>query len=487
MKLFALRCLVATCVLSLLQLPLAQASVDAPVIHVFVNNSCIVADEPYFVPEVLSKDGSEQMTPKFLPLLGIVIGKLIDMFINSEIQSGANAIKAKGARKDTRYAVTRQMNLYRADLEVAPTLNINSKLGCMTIVAANLKPAPATCQTDYIPKTLAPESMEAPEEQWKTSRVDNSVENRLRRANICVDGKAAAVYEGRFEFSEDGTAYRLKDAGYSINSLLTTQDKGATRSTMYTLRVTQPGATDQQEALSSAWVNLGVVAAGAESKGSGGDSAPWLRVPPLSAEARRVYDEKTRAHQEVTGQIEALKRAMTRNQRILNGLDQRTQDATGDVAAGLKQEHTRVAVELQTQSAELDALNEEYRDLPHDPLEFMPVTIEVAVTETESEKKLQLALADIIGNNSDLVASNVSGVATSALSKSLNLSDLKLGTDAPPPQSPLGLAKARYFDAVVAARNAPPGGEMVAAQGNLRKARREYNAARQAAGMEPLP
>lgn len=58
--------------------------------------------------------------------------------------------------------------------------------------------------------------------QWKTSRTDDSIENQLRRANVCVSGKPRAVYEARFEFSSDGTAYRLKDAGYRIESLLTT-------------------------------------------------------------------------------------------------------------------------------------------------------------------------------------------------------------------------------------------------------------------------
>ena len=42
---------------------------------------------------------------------------------------------------------------------------------------------------------------------------------------------------------------------------------------------------------------------------------------------------------------------------------------------------------IKTQAAELDARKAEYQDLPLAPLEFMPVTIEVAVTETESEKK----------------------------------------------------------------------------------------------------
>ncbi len=104
--------------------------------------------------------------------------------------------------------------------------------------------------------------MDLPQKDWKTSRTDDSIENQLRRANVCVDGNARAVYEGRFEFSKDGTTYRLKSAGYRIDSLLTTQEKGASRTVLYTLKITQPGATDQQEALSSAWVDLGTVARG---------------------------------------------------------------------------------------------------------------------------------------------------------------------------------------------------------------------------------
>ena len=472
---------------SLLQTSIVRAAADSPAIHVFVNDSCIVADESFFLPEVRSKDGTEVMRPKFLPLIGLVIGKLVEMFISSEMQSGANAVKAKAARKDTRYALTRQMNLYRADLNTAPKLGINSKLGCMTIVAANLKPAGTSCTADYIPKTLARESLQLPEEQWQTSRTDSSVENQLRRANVCVDGKAAAVYESRFEFSADGTAYRLKDAGYRINSLLTTQKSGAIRSVLVTLKVSEPGTTDQQVLLSSAWVNLGMLSAGAQSAGSGGEKAPWLEVPPLSVEARRAFDEKTRVHQDVTGQIEALKRATTRNQRLLDGLDQRIRDASGDIATGLKQEHTRVAVEIQSQGAELDALTAEYQDLPREPLEFMPVTIEVAVTETESEKKMLQALADLIGHSGSVVASTVGNRATVAFSKSVSDADLKLGPDATEQQSTLAQARARYFDALITSRSTVPADAGPDAPTQLRDAKRQYNDARRSLGLEALP
>ena len=372
--------------LSLLQMQVAFAAKDTLAVRAYVNDTCIIADEPFFLPAAPPKDGSEQATAKFLPLLGLVVGKLAELFINHEIQSSANRYKAGVARKDTRYAATRQMNLYRADFEPAPALSINAKLGCMTIVAANFKPDATECTAAYVPKELAKASVGLPQTEWKTSRTDDSIENQLRRADICVDGKIRAVYEARFEFSADGTAYRLKDAGYRIDSLLTTEKAGAARTVLYTLKISNPSATDQQEVLSSAWVNIGTIKAGARSHGSGGDAAPWLRVPPLSVEARRNFDEKTKVHQQVTGEIEALQRALTRNQRVLTGLDQRIAKANPEIVDGLKQERTRIAVQSEAQSAELDAQRAAYQDLPRAPLEFMPVTIEVAVTETESEK-----------------------------------------------------------------------------------------------------
>ena len=136
---------------------------------------------------------------------------------------------------------------------------------------------------------------------------------------------------------------------------------------LYTLKISNPSATDQQEVLSSAWVNIGTVSAGSQSSGAKTEAAPWLRVPPLSIEARRSYDDKTKIHQEVMGEIEALNRAQTRSRRMLAGLDQRIAAAEPATADGLKQERTRIAVQVETQGAELDARNAEYQDLPRTP------------------------------------------------------------------------------------------------------------------------
>jgi hypothetical protein len=474
------RRLAAALCLTLLQLEAAHAAHDTIEVRAYANDACIVADEPFFLP--VSKD---DQTAKFLPLIGLVIGKLAELFINHEIQASADRMKSGAVRKDTRYAAAKDMNLYRAEFAPAPAVHLNARLGCLTIVASAFKPDPVDCTAAYLPKELSPESRAAPQNAWKTSRTDDSVANQLRRGNVCVDGTPKAVYEARFEFSEDGTVYRLKDAGYRIESLLTTDDKQAVRTTLYTLKILNPGSTDQQETLSSAWVNIGAVSAGARGDGSKSEASPWLVVPPLSPEGRRIYEARTSAHQEVMGAIEALERAQTRNRRQLAALDQRIAAATGDVADGLKQERTRLSVQSESQGAELDARKAEYQDLPRTPLEFMPVKIEVAVTETESEKKARLALADMIGKNGSVVGSAVGSATTGLLSKSVQAGDLKLE---PEEDSAAALKRTRalYFDALVDLQAAAPGTARQTSQLKLDAAKSDYNQTRRSIGLEPI-
>jgi len=459
-----------------------EKSKDTVTVRAYVNDTCIIADEPFYMPVAPPKDGDSQARAKFLPLLGLVVGKLAELYINNKIKNSANHYKAGAARKDTRYATSQEMNLYRADFEPAPSLVINAALGCMTIVAGTFKPEATDCTAAYVPKTLSPDSAGKPEDQWKTSRTDDSIANQLRRANICIEGDAKAVYEARFEFSKDGTAYRLKDAGYRVDSLLTTDAKGVSRTTLYTLKISNPSATDQQEVLSSAWVNIGAVTAGARSRGKGGDDAPWLRVPPLSTEARRSFDEKTKIPQEIAGEIEALQRALTRNQRMLAGMDQRIAAASPDLVDGLKQERTRIAVQNQSQEAELDARKAEYHDLKLGSLEFMPATIEVAVTETESEKAAQVALADMLGNTGDVVASYVGTQTTGLLSKAVSNGDLKLDDDS----GEYERARAQYFDALIAANASRGSASAPDAKKFLLEAKSKYNVARLSLGLEQI-
>jgi hypothetical protein len=119
--------------LCLLHLPpagAAQAAHDDAAVRAYVDDACIIADEPFFLPVPVNKDAADPTTAKFLPLIGLVVGKLAELFINHEIQASADRMKSGAVRKDTRYAVIRQMNLYRADFQPAPSLGINAKLGC---------------------------------------------------------------------------------------------------------------------------------------------------------------------------------------------------------------------------------------------------------------------------------------------------------------------------------------------------------------------
>jgi hypothetical protein len=171
---------------------------------------------------------------------------------------------------------------------------------------------------------------------------------------------------------------------------------------------------------------------------------------------------------------------------MLVGMDQRIASATPDLVDGLKQERTRIAVQNESQAAELEALKAEYHDLQLGTLEFMPVTIEVAVTETESEKAAKVALADIVGNNSDVVAGYVGNATTTLLSKGVSSSDLNLDSDGPD-SSDYQNARAQYFDALIAADGAKEGSAAAsAAQRSLVEARNKYNVARASLGLEQI-
>jgi hypothetical protein len=171
---------------------------------------------------------------------------------------------------------------------------------------------------------------------------------------------------------------------------------------------------------------------------------------------------------------------------LLAGLDQRIAAAGPDIAEGLKQERLRIAVQDQEQAAELDASNAEYQELPRTPMEFMPVTIEVAVTETESEDKARLALADIIGKTSGTVASSVGGSATALLSKSVNGADIKTEPDSTDSASDLNRVRDFYFDALVDAQTHTSGPAHEESQRELAVAKQKYNEARRSLGLEQI-
>jgi hypothetical protein len=457
----------------------APSAEPAPRLHAFVNASCVVADEPFLLTEGMAGE----QAPRSAALLAIVVGRLTETLLNHAIRATSGRIAKKAARKDTQYSSARNMNLFRAELQPEPQLQLNGELGCITIVTGRFQPDGVDCTAAYVPKTVDPSTLQYAPDRWRSDRSDNSLQNTLRRANICLQGAPGAVYEARFEFSVDGTAWRLSNVGYQVNSLLTARP-GQERSVFYTLEIMQPGAAAQQETIALAWMDVGRVRAGAAVPPGVRGPTPWLRVPALSAEARRAYEKQTGVHQQVAGEIEATRRAITRHERLISGLDERIATAPAAVAKGLRQQKLQSEVQVQTLQAELQAREAEYQDLPGGPLEFMPVHIEVGVTESRSEKDSLMALSKAV-ELAGPVAAFVGGTVSAGM--------MTRSVDAPSPAEiasapgdPLDLARSRYLDRLVDYKASVGPEESGSAGTQLAMARDEYNAVRRSMGLEAI-
>ena len=458
----------------------ARAAAAGPELRAFVHEACVVADEPWLLPP--EADTTPEQSARALPLVALVVGKLAEVLVSSAVKATAGRISASAARKDTRYAYARETNLYRVQFDPAPRIDLNAHLGCLTLVAARFDDS-ASCREQYQPRTLGPGFRGLPESQWRTTRTEEGLGNVLRRADICVDGEPQSVYEARFEFSPDGTAWRLQNAGYHVTRLLTTQDVHGARNVFYTLEVLQPlGTSGRGESLTTGIVTLGSVSPG-ERGPDLGKPTPWLRVPALSVEARRSYEVRTAVHQESWAEIGSLERALQRNERVLAEVHQR-RGSSGDtaLAQGLGAEEARLAVQRVTLEAELAARRAEYAGLPHAEQEFMPVSIEVGLTETRTEKPALLALAGIVQQNSGLIASTASHLT---VSRSIDAAGPATPASAPA-VDPAALAAARqaWHDARVAARIAGTDAEKAATTAALATAARDYRAKGRAAGLD---
>lgn len=452
----------------------ARAATPAPELRAYVNESCVVADEPWLVPA--EKLGDDQ-TSRAGPLTALVVGKVAEVLISHTIKATAGRISAGAERKDTKYAFARDTNLYRVDFSPQPTLALNARLGCITLVAGTFSKA-VSCHDDYQPREPAAGFRGKPEHEWVATRADTSVANVLRRSNICVDGTPRAVYEARFEFSPDRTAWRLVDAGYRVDRLLTAPEARSERNVFYTLEVLQPsGTASRGESLTMGLVSLGKLKAGSTGE-EGAPSGPWLRVPALNVEARRTYEQRTALLQETWSEIGALERAIRRNDVIAAEVKQRRTAAKGDLAKGLAAEETRLAVQRVTLEAELGARRAEYAALPRQSLEFMPVAIEVGLTESRSEQPGLLVFAEVMKQSSGFIGSTAGG-QLAAVSRSVS-TEPDAATD--------GIVAARdaWHDARVLQRIAESPEEHRHAGEQLMQARGRYDAQRRALGLEAL-
>ncbi len=436
----------------------------------FFNSSCIIVDEPFLLPDTV--DGS---STRVAPLLVAVAGKLAGTLISGLITGVSSGLNAHAARKNTKYVAARDFDLYVADLSESPAVSINPRFGCITVVVGEFHPDSVDCTGAYIPREVSPDTLDMPESEWQTIRTDNSVENILKRANVCVTGRTKSVFEARMLFSDDRTAYRMISAGSWINSLQSTKSKRASRDLLYTLEIVEPSVGAGGRVLSTAWVNIGEVSAGDTAIDEASSSrSDWLRVPLMSRTASHAHESDTAIHQDVIGHIEALERAVVRNARLVQGLKQRTATVSPDLKKGLDKEIEKIGVRIISTEAMLDARRAEYDDLPHTKIYYMPVTMRFGITESRSERKTMQVLAAILESNNEALTNTATEMM--GIDRSL---DLGAG------EADLVSLRTNYFDALVAVNTGSPDSneEFQELERALALAKQSYNSARAAEGL----
>lgn len=441
----------------------------------YLNESCIISDEPYY----LAIEDDSQI-PRSLTLAGIVVGKLVNVFVNGAVKATAGGLDAISKHKDMNYLAANNVNLYTASLAESPRYEINNKLACATIVVADFEADGTDCTDQYIPREISEDFGLSDDLAASASRENDTVENILRRANICVKDQARAVYEIRFSVSEDRTAYRLESAGIWVKGLLSTNSEKATRSLIYTLEILEPASDSSSKVLSSAWVNIGQVTPGLISNDpSKQGRSDWLQVPAMSRGAASAYERDTSVHSDVYAEIQALERSVVRNERLLDGLNKRLATASDSVRESLQDEAGNVEFAMLRAESLLDAKRGEYEDLPQAELHYMPVTIRLGIIESRSEKRALNALASVLKGNSARIADTAS--SSMGYERSIDFTDTT-GT------SGLQEFRADYFDALVAVEEAreTDAGAIADAEKSLLLAKNKYNMARAAVGIPEI-
>ncbi len=446
-----------------------------------MNESCIVSDEPY-----LLQIGEDVQVERSISLSGLVVSKLGQAMLKGFVRATGSQLGAFSRSRDMYYVAAKDFNLYQAALYESPKAALNEKLGCATVVAARFEPDNVDCTHLYDPKVLPGTDIAPAEFATRAVREDSSVENILRRANICLRGDAQSVYEVRFEKSDDLTAYRLQSAGLWINSLLSTTRKNARRGVVYTMEIAEPAADSEMRILSSAWVDIGEVQAGYElDEPPSSSRSEWLRIPPMSSTASNVYEVDTSVHQDVFAEIKALERSVIRDIRQLEGMRERMKTASESILAETQKEMNGLELRILRNESLLDARRAEYLDLPQFERKYMPVSIRFGVIESRSQKRALATLSAYLESNSSRIAGAAGAAASKmAIERSLDTGLLPELT----PEARLEQARTDYFDALVAWRESTYDGSPAAAEieRNLAHSRENYNAERTAVGIAPV-
>jgi hypothetical protein len=372
-----------------------------------------------------------------LSLSGLVVSKLGQALVGRLVRATSSQLGTFKKSKDMYYVAARDFNLYRAALYDSPNYELNENLACATVVAAEFEAEDVDCTHLYEPKVLPGADIEPDDFASQAVREDSSVENILRRANICLAGPAYSVYEVRVDLSDDRTAYRLQSAGLWVNSLLGTDRDNATRGMIYTMEMAEPAAQEMR-ILSSAWVDVGEVSAGQVMDEPPATSrSEWLRVPAMSPEVERAYQVDTSVHQDVYAEIKALERSIVRDGRQLDAMRERLASASNSMTDSIQFEIEVLEIRILRNETLLDARRAEYMDLPQFERNYMPVSIRFGVIESRNQKRARSTLGSYLENNRSLIARDTTGALT--VESSLDVDDVA--------NSGLEQARTNFFDA----------------------------------------
>jgi hypothetical protein len=380
--------------------PAAAVAANAD-FRLYLNESCIVADEPIVAANV---DPS-----KALNWAGLLVSNPGQAILTGLVRGIAKAIGNSAARKEFVRGADRDLYLYAATAERNMQPTPSGELGCMTVVSGIFNDDPAGCVEDYQPVVIEedPQSLES----VFAAVGDRPVEVILRRANVCLAAPPEVFIESRLELSEDGTAFRMRNAGLVINSLVGTRNAAERRAMLQTVSIFSPSGNGRGTLLASNWTNFGQVAAGTQIRGerSAAIVSGWTKMPPMSAAASSVYRSEFQAHNATATEIAALERRILRQLRQAMALEEELADASDSVAAHLRGQIDQLEAQMAVNNATLRALQQEYRELPTAERRYMPVTVSVALTETRSEKELQAWLAKFLDDNSVVLARHLTG------------------------------------------------------------------------------
>lgn len=381
---------------SLFVSPLTMAS-EAEELRVYLNNQCLVADEPVVVENY---DASKSL------FLSGIVSTVAQAMINNVVRGVAGRIRNAGSSKEYVYSSGQDIYLYRADFSQSPDVGLNPALSCITMVAGDFAGQNEECIADYEPAMMS--AAEVSITSIAELRRQRRAGNVLKRANICLDGEPHYVFESRVVLSDDGANFRLVNAALEVNELQSARRADDSRAMLSSISLFEPSADGRGRLLATNWMRYGELSAGARANGeSPSIAAGWSRLPQLSGTARQAYEQDAAPYLDVSRAIERLETDTLRAIREQSALRQQASQEDDDVAATLRAAADKLDTTVAMNTARLKAYRAEAGELPRVSRDYMLVRLEASIIESRSPQALKVWLGKTMEANSQLISRGV--------------------------------------------------------------------------------